>query len=204
MNPKFFIELFGYMGTALVIISMLMTSVIKLRIFNICGSFIGMLYGIATNTWPNVILNLSLITINVYQLLRIRFSRFKFSHVKTDASDKNLAYFKFLYSDDILKFYPDYNFHMNEDDEAHLVYKDSEVVGILIGHRDGDTLNIQIDYVTPKYRDMSISKYLYSRLKSSGISTLISSGNSDYLIKAGFVNVGGQMQKSLINKGEKQ
>lgn len=194
---KFFVELFGYMGTALVIISMLMTSVVKLRIFNICGSFIGMLYGIATNTWPNVILNLSLITINVYQLLRLRFAKNKFIHVKTDSSDKNLSYFKFLYSDDIIKFYPDYNFRKDENDEAHLVYRDNELVGILIGTREENTLDIHIDYVTPKYRDMSISKYLYAKLKSDGISRLTASGNSEYLIKAGFTEIDGQMQKQL-------
>lgn len=67
-----FWEIFGYTGTALILISMMMTSVVKLRIINMSGSLISMIYAIITNTWPVVILNLGLIIINAVQLVRIR------------------------------------------------------------------------------------------------------------------------------------
>ncbi len=197
IDIKILWEIFGYMGTALVITSMLMTSVVKLRVLNVCGSCIGLIYGVVTNTWPNVLLNGCLIAINVYQLIRMRVQKFKYSHVQTGASDKNLAYFLFLYSDDIIKYYPDYTFHMEDNDEAHLVYRDSEIVGILVGRRTGDTMQIHIDYVTPKYRDLSISKFLYSRLKSRGVNTLIASNNMELLIKMGFSEKDGVMTKAL-------
>ncbi|MCR4884486.1 MAG: hypothetical protein K6A68_12995 [Clostridiales bacterium] len=40
MNTQTIIELVGYLGSALVVVSMLMTSVVKLRIVNTIGSFI--------------------------------------------------------------------------------------------------------------------------------------------------------------------
>ena len=51
-----YLELFGYAGTALVLTSMMMNSMTKLRIFNICGSVISMIYAALSNTWPVVFL----------------------------------------------------------------------------------------------------------------------------------------------------
>ena len=65
-----YLEIFGYTGTALIVISMLMTSVTKLRVVNICGSVISMIYAAHCHTWPIVLLNLTLIVINVCQLIR--------------------------------------------------------------------------------------------------------------------------------------
>lgn len=67
-----YLELFGYLGTALVLISMMMTSLGKLRILNLAGSLISMIYAIAMNTWPVAALNLGLIVINTVQLRRLR------------------------------------------------------------------------------------------------------------------------------------
>ena len=40
MNWKIIIELIGYLGSLLVVISMLMTSVVRLRVINLIGSAI--------------------------------------------------------------------------------------------------------------------------------------------------------------------
>ncbi len=71
MTSEFFIEAFGYIGTALVIISMLMTSVVKLRIVNMCGALISMIYAIIVSAWPVVVLNAALILIQLWQLYRL-------------------------------------------------------------------------------------------------------------------------------------
>ena len=60
---------FGYMGTALVLISMMMTSVTKLRCINIAGSLISMIYAIIVVAYPVVFLNAGLIIINALQLI---------------------------------------------------------------------------------------------------------------------------------------
>ena len=69
-NYKIFLEIFGYIGTALVIISMTMTSVIKLRIINMCGGVISLIYAVLCNTWPVVVLNACLVSINMYHTVR--------------------------------------------------------------------------------------------------------------------------------------
>ena len=67
-----FLEIFGYIGSALILLSMMMTSVEKLRGFNISGSVISMIYGALTGAWPVVFLNVGTITINVVQIIRLR------------------------------------------------------------------------------------------------------------------------------------
>lgn len=66
----FFLEAFGYLGTALVLFSMMMTSLKWLRIFNVMGSVISMIYAALVGTVPVVLLNLGMILINLAQLLR--------------------------------------------------------------------------------------------------------------------------------------
>ena len=65
-NNRVFLELFGYVGSALVIISMMMKSIFKLRIFNMCGGLITVIYAAICNTWPVVIMNVVIVSINVY------------------------------------------------------------------------------------------------------------------------------------------
>lgn len=65
-----YLEIFGYIGTALVIISMMMKSINRLRIFNISGSVISTIYSIIAGAWPVVVMNVSLIAINSYHLFK--------------------------------------------------------------------------------------------------------------------------------------
>ena len=67
-----YLEIFGYMGTTLILASMLMTEINKLRILNMSGSVISMIYAALIQSWPVVALNFGMILINAIQLLRIR------------------------------------------------------------------------------------------------------------------------------------
>ncbi len=196
MNFDLFWEIFGYVGTGLVIVSMLMVSVVKLRVINICGSLISMIYAIVSGTYPIVLLNAALVLINLIQLIRMYRSKFKFSYVQTDTADRNLSYFLFLYSDDIIKHFPDYNFRKDEEAEAHLVYCGNEVAGILVGHREGERLHLDLNYTPPGFRDLAIPAFLEGRLRSGGITRLMFASHSEYLAKMGFVG-DGAMEKVL-------
>ncbi len=72
MTFSHFMELVGYAGTALVILSMLMTSLQKLRILNLCGALLSMLYAMTAGAWPVVVLNASLMLIQTVQIIRLR------------------------------------------------------------------------------------------------------------------------------------
>ena len=66
-----FLEIFGYIGSVMILLSMMMTSVEKLRWINISGALISTIYGAIMGTWPVVFLNVGTILINVVQIIRL-------------------------------------------------------------------------------------------------------------------------------------
>lgn len=66
-----YLEAFGYVGMALVLVSMMMTSLKWLRILNMSGAIICAIYGIMTNTWPTALLNIGLLIVQMVQLYRL-------------------------------------------------------------------------------------------------------------------------------------
>jgi hypothetical protein len=65
------LELFGYIGTALVLASMMMTSIVWLRILNMAGSVVSLIYALLVGAQPVVFLNLGMVVINLAQLARM-------------------------------------------------------------------------------------------------------------------------------------
>lgn len=65
------LDVFGYIGMALVLVSMMMTSLKWLRILNMSGAVICAIYGVLTNTWPTALLNIGLLLIQIVQLYRL-------------------------------------------------------------------------------------------------------------------------------------
>lgn len=59
-------EVIGYLGMALVIISFLFKNIRVLRIINLAGSVCCSIYGFITATYPTAFLNLILVIINLY------------------------------------------------------------------------------------------------------------------------------------------
>ena len=66
------LECFGYLGMALILLSMMMNNVEKLRWLNLSGSIISMVYGALTHTWPTAILNFGLAVIHIVKLIHLR------------------------------------------------------------------------------------------------------------------------------------
>ena len=67
-----FYEIIGYTGTALVVISMMMKSMKTLRIINVSGAILSTIYSIINSVWPIAIMNISLILIHLYHLIKER------------------------------------------------------------------------------------------------------------------------------------
>ena len=66
-----YIEILGYMGTALVVASFLGTSMIRLRLLNFLGAVTITIYSLLIGAWPMVLLNSLLAAINGYHYIRL-------------------------------------------------------------------------------------------------------------------------------------
>ena len=200
--PMISLEAFGYIGTALVLISMMMTSVNKLRIVNMSGSVVSMIYAAICNTWPVVFLNLGLLIINAIQLIRLHKHKTSFKVVETDVNDTNVKYFLEYYLGDIKVYFPDFDSSACENMKTFVVYEGTEAIGILVGKQNGDEIEISLDYVSTKYRDRSVAKFLFGHLKDYGIKSLSAmptnvKTHDDYLGAMGFLRQGEKMVKIL-------
>lgn len=196
-----YLEIFGYLGTALVLLSMMMTSVLKLRLFNILGSVISMTYAFLSGAWPVVFLNLGLIIINLWQLLRLQRSKTVFDCVELNADDRSLQYFLNYHDADLKLYFPDFVPVSGTDARVYMVFTAGEPVGVIMGKGEGDTLHVTLDYSTEKYRDCSVGAFLYGHLKAQGVRRLVcaEAGEShrQYLRKMGFEEQDGALCKTL-------
>ena len=198
------LELLGYVGTVLTLMSMMMTSVVKLRTWSAIGSFISMIYAIVNGAWPVVFLNAGLILINGYQLVRMRRNKILFECVHFDPFERGLNYFLNYHARDIQYCFPGFKYEPNEGTDAYMVFADGEAVGLLIGKRDDALLNVELDYAIPKFRDYSVAEHLFAYLKEEGVQVLVAekkptdyNQHKTYLTKMGFENREGKQVKVL-------
>lgn len=70
MDPNVALELFGYFGSGLVILSFFMRDLKWLRAINIAGGIVSLIYALCIGTMPVAMLNAVLISINAFQLVR--------------------------------------------------------------------------------------------------------------------------------------
>ncbi|QJA08437.1 lactate dehydrogenase [Romboutsia sp. CE17] len=66
------IEWVGYLASILIVISLTMTDIIKLRIINTLGCITFVVYGLAVKAYPVALSNLAIIIINFYNIYKIR------------------------------------------------------------------------------------------------------------------------------------
>ena len=65
-------EIVGYLGSAFVLLSFLLKDIKKIRLINIVGAAFFVFYGIYTETWATAFMNLALIIVHIYYLIKMR------------------------------------------------------------------------------------------------------------------------------------
>lgn len=203
MDVAMIIELIGYLGSTLVVVSMLMSSVVKLRVINTIGSCISATYALIIHSYPLALMNICLIVINCYNLVKLLKSEQHYDLIRTGTGDAFLGYFMAHYKQDIRNFFEETDLDVSKADTAYIVCCGANPAGMLLGNMEEEgVLKIGVDYTTPAYRDCSVGKYLYSRLSEQGIRKLKCAGGSEkheeYLLKMGFVRGNEGYEKTLV------
>ncbi|MDA3730212.1 YgjV family protein [Niameybacter massiliensis] len=65
------IEWIGYAASVGIVISLLMTNMVKLRVINSIGCVLFVIYGVLVGAYPVVISNAAIVVINAYQLYKL-------------------------------------------------------------------------------------------------------------------------------------
>lgn len=203
MDTSLIIEMAGYLGSVLVVISMLMSSVVKLRIINTTGSAISAVYALIIHSYPLALMNICLVIINIYNLAKLLKPGQNYTLVDVKADDTFVEYFLNHYKNDITNFFPEKSTNTNLNGTAYLICHDAVPAGLMLGNiTENGVLEISVDYASPKYRDCSLGTFLYSKLPEKGIHKLVYSQepgqHRQYLEKMGFNIENGAYVKYLL------
>lgn len=204
MTTKMIVEGIGYLSSALIAVSMLMTSVKKLRIINTIGCVIFVIYALLISSYPTAVMNAFLIFVNIYNLIKLDKDSKNFTVVECYKDESIIQLYLNANIDDIHKYFPDFDSTPNHM-LSFLVSNKSEPVGIMIGKMiDGTTFDIEIDYTIPTYRDCSVGMYLYKYLEEKWFASAFTyskenPNHTKYLLSVGFTKEGDKYIRRVEN-----
>ena len=197
MDTGTIIELIGYLGSALVLVSMLMTSVIRLRIINLTGSVIFAVYALLIRSYPTAVMNICLAGINIYHLRRLMTEQKHYDLIPASLEDGYLSFLFRSQEADIRKFFPGFSPQGCSADLVYLMCCDGNPAGLFLGkRRTEDDVEVLLDYALPVYRDTSAGRFLHRRLAQEGYRSLLFRQNAPehtpYLEKVGYRKTGNE------------
>lgn len=156
-------QLVGYLGSALVVASLSMRSILRLRLLGLAGSVVFCLYGILITAFPVVVTNAVIMGIHTLYLRKLLGSKPVFTVLEVRQGSRYLEHFLQHYADDIRKFLPDFHYQPRPDRYRAFILRDMVPAGLFICDLDGtSTGQVQLDYVIPAYRDLKVGRFLYS------------------------------------------
>lgn len=173
------LDVIGWGGSALLVYSLLQASLLRLRVLNALACVILIVFNAALSVWPMVGMNVVLVAINAYFIVRLvteRHDTAAFEVLEVSPSDAYLRHTLRVHAADIDRFNPGFEHELSEVHEAFLVQRGDETVGVVLLRTDGDTAQVRLDYVTPRYRDFSPGEFVWRRsglLASHGIRRVV-------------------------------
>ncbi|MCT4686125.1 hypothetical protein [Vallitalea sp.] len=188
------LEWLGYLASLIVLVSLLMSSIIKLRWISLLGSFLFSLYGFLIGALPVGFMNLGICFINIYFLFKIYNYKEYFKILPIKKRSLYYDYFLDFYRDEINKFHES-EFSIENSDVAFYILRNMVPAGIFMSAQLNDnTLKINLDFVVPEYRDFKIANYIFDKNKEyftdKGYYNLVSFSSNEkhikYLLKMGF------------------
>jgi hypothetical protein len=200
------LDWFGYIASLIILISLVSTSIIKLRLINTVGALLFAIYGLLIGSIPTAAMNGGIVLINIYYLYKIYSSKEKYQLVDFSVDSKYFQAFLDFYKEDIQYTFKQRNFVVNENYVSFYVLRDMVPASAFIAKPlDDKTLSILLDFATPAYRDFKIGRYLYQKhtdiFTDKGYKVLTAEATTDshkkYLLKMGFTASGSGFIKNL-------
>jgi hypothetical protein len=200
------VELIGYLASGLIVLSLLMASVLKLRVINLVGATVFTAYGILIGSIPVALTNGAIVLIDVYYLVRMLRDRAReayFEVVDVDAESRLLRRFVEFHRRDIEVSQPRFA-GVQDDHLAWMVLRDAVPVGVVLARREGDRAHLDLDYVVPAHRDFTAGTVLFGHsgaFRELGIAEVTTTGDTDlhrrYLDRMGFADRGDQWVREV-------
>ncbi|MBU1141600.1 MAG: YgjV family protein [Firmicutes bacterium] len=190
------LEWIGYLASLIILISLLMSSVKRLRWINLFGATIFAVYGFLIHAIPVGLMNVGIVMINIYYLVQMYAKKDYFTLLKLGSQTEYFNHFMSFYKENIQSFMDVEKDLDNPQYVKLFILRNTVPAGIVVSKiKNPTTLEIVIDYVIPAYRDFKIGNFLYENQKdffiSQGFEKLVTKPGNEkhqsYLKKMGFI-----------------
>ncbi len=157
-----YLQIFGYVASGLIAISLMMKNIVKLRWLNLLGASSFATYGFLVGAMPVFFLNSFITLVDIYYLIIIYKKKDDFSLVNANENSPFLKQFVDYYSKDLLHFFPDFDLNKIQHFKVYFVLRNLLPVGLFIYRELGENkIEILVDYAIPNYRDLNNAKFLF-------------------------------------------
>ena len=192
------VELFGYLGSILVAISLMMKSLLRLRLINLFGALFFTIYGILLKAYPVAVLNGMIVCIDIYYLVQMWRQKDFFTFLEVSPKSEYLRAFVEFYRDDIAEIIPNYTYQADQPLLCFFILRNMVPAGLFIVKVQSEEAHVQLDYVIPNFRDLQVARFIFEEnaafFMERGIERFISEEGSavhrKYLEKLEFVKTG--------------
>ena len=169
------VEWLGYLASLIVLVSLAMSSMLRLRWLNLLGCLLFASYGWLLSVWPVVVMNLGIAAINSWFLYRLYHRSEAFRLLPGEVGSAWFEHFLAVNRAGIERRTTLDAVHRGK--MAFWLLRDNNAAGLIVARDAGDgVLEVLLDYVTPKYRDFKLGRFFYQ-------------GKRQALIAAGFTRL---------------
>ncbi len=160
------LEWIGYIASSIVLVSLLMSSIKKLRWINLFGALLFGAYGFLIGSLPTGFMNLGIVIIDIYYLSKMYLSKEYLRVLPIEGDTSYLKYFLDYYKKDIEKFFDTTKLDISKAVVRLYLLRNMNPAGIFVCNEyDNHTLEIAIDYVIPMYTDFKIGYFVFEKQK---------------------------------------
>ena len=200
MNFEWMKEGIGYAASLIILVSLLMTNVFRLRLINGIGSVLFGAYGWMIGSWPVCAINLVIAGIDGWYLLQtLRISAFFDLAPAESVGTEYLKRFFLFHERELIKYAPGLTLENLQDACTCLIFRNLLPVGLFSYRQNGPEADIALDFMIPEYRDFKAGRYLYRTkrmfFKEQGIKRFLATARHPsqpkYYLKNGFVRAAG-------------
>ena len=156
-------ELIGYAASALVAISLLTSNVLRLRVLNLAGAVVFVVYAGITRAWPVLAVNLFVAAIDLWHIISLKARKDIFKLMPVETRDPLLANFLAYHARGIWQFFPDFDIAGLKDPRCVFILRNLMPVGLFIYTEESPDIKVHLDYVAEDYRDLKSARYLFNR-----------------------------------------
>jgi hypothetical protein len=171
MDLDIFFEFYGLFAALVIAGSLAFKNLKWLRIVNLTGSLLFIVYGFYIKSYPLILLYIFTAGINVFYLISLRFQPVKFDILRLSvAQDEYAAQFFKTYGEDIRHFFPSLDTDPKQGPlagcECCFVLRETLPTSVVAFRWEQGEIQILLDYAIPAYRDLKNARFFFQQIST--------------------------------------